>query len=75
MEKLFRSKSDSKIAGICGGLGEMFNVDPTIVRLAVVFGALLTAIAPFVIVYIVGWIIIPEGFRKNDHVKDSVSPE
>ncbi len=60
MKKLYRSRKDSKIAGICGGVGELLDVDPTVVRLATVFAALLTAVLPFVVVYIVGWIIIPE---------------
>lgn len=38
----------------------MLDVDPTLVRLATVFAALLTAVMPFIIVYFVGWIIIPE---------------
>jgi phage shock protein C len=73
MEKLYRSKSDTKIAGICGGLGEMLNVDPNIIRLAMILGALITVIMPFVIAYIVGWIIIPEGSGKNEQVKDPES--
>jgi len=70
MKKLFRSKEDAKVAGICSGIGEMLDVDPTVVRLAVIFGALLTVITPFVIAYIIGWIIIPEGVVRNEHVKD-----
>lgn len=60
MKRLFRSQKDSKIAGICGGIGEFLDVDPSLVRLVVVLAALLTVVIPFVIVYIVGWIIIPE---------------
>lgn len=70
MKKLYRSKADAKVAGICAGIGELLNVDPTFIRLAVIFGALLTAIMPFVIVYIVGWIIIPEKIGRNEHVQD-----
>ncbi len=71
MEKLYRSQTDSKVAGICGGLGEMLNVDPTIVRLIMILAAVMTAILPFVLVYIIGWLIIPEGSAKNAHVKDA----
>lgn len=63
MEKLYRSTKDKKIAGICGGVSEILNVDSTIVRLLFVLFALLTAIAPFVIVYLLGWWLIPEGNR------------
>lgn len=61
MKRIYRSKTDQKLAGICGGLGEMFNLDPTIVRLLFVFVTIATGIAPLVITYIVGWFIIPEG--------------
>jgi phage shock protein PspC (stress-responsive transcriptional regulator) len=47
------------IAGICGGLGEMFSVDPTLLRLALVLLCVFTGIVPFVLIYIVGWLIIP----------------
>lgn len=61
MKKLYRSKTDQRIAGICGGIGEVLNVDPTIIRLAVVFATVATGIFPMVITYIIGWLIIPEG--------------
>jgi phage shock protein C len=59
MKKLYRSRTNLMIAGICGGLGEMFSVDPTLLRLALVLLCVLTGILPLVLVYIVGWIIIP----------------
>jgi phage shock protein C len=63
MEKLYRSIKDKKIAGICGGLSELINVDPTIIRLLFILFALLTAIVPFIIVYLLGWWLIPENNR------------
>ena len=40
-KKLYKSSTDKKIAGVCGGIAEYFNIDPTLVRLAwVVFCAL-----------------------------------
>lgn len=61
MKKLYRSKTDVKIAGVCGGIAEIFNLDPTLVRLAVVFVAIATGIVPALVTYIVAWIIMPEG--------------
>jgi phage shock protein C len=61
MKRLYRSNTDKKIAGICGGLGEYLNVDPTVVRLAAVFGGLITGIFPFFIAYIIAWVIVPEA--------------
>jgi phage shock protein C len=61
MKKLYLSKNDRMIAGICGGLGEMLDMDPTIIRLGFVFIGIATAIFPLLIMYIIGWIIIPEN--------------
>jgi phage shock protein C len=59
MKRLSLSATDKKIGGVCGGLAEYFDTDPTLVRLAVVVIALVTAVVPLVIGYIVAWIIIP----------------
>lgn len=56
-KKLYRSRTNKMIAGICGGLGDYFNVDPTIVRIAFVVISLLPG--PSIIFYLLGWIIIP----------------
>lgn len=61
MKKIHRSQTDKKIAGICGGLGEIFSIDPTLVRLGVVFIGFATGIFPVLVAYIVGWMIIPVG--------------
>lgn len=61
MKKLYLSKKDKMIAGICGGLGEMLDIDSTIIRLGFVFIGIATAIFPLLIMYIIGWIIIPEN--------------
>lgn len=59
MKKIYRSQQDKKIAGICGGFGEMFSIDSTLIRLGVVFIGLVTAVLPIVIAYIIGWLIVP----------------
>ncbi len=61
MRKFYRSKDDMLIAGICGGVGEIFKLDANLVRVGLVFVALLTYIFPAVITYIAAWIILPEG--------------
>jgi phage shock protein PspC (stress-responsive transcriptional regulator) len=60
MKKLYLSKTDRKILGVCGGLSEMLGIDSTIIRLTVVFLCLLTGILPLVVTYIVAGIITPE---------------
>jgi phage shock protein C len=61
MKRLTLSQSDKKIAGVCGGLGEYFDLDPTIVRLTVVVLGLVTAVIPMVIGYLIAWMVIPHN--------------
>ena len=56
MKKLYRNKTDCKIAGICSGIGDYFEIDPVIIRLVFLLALFLGA---GLIVYIIGWIIIP----------------
>ena len=56
MKKLYRNKQKYKIAGVCSGIGDYFEIDPIIIRLIFLATFLLGA-GP--IVYIIGWIIIP----------------
>ena len=61
MKRLYRSQTDVKIAGICGGIGAEFGIDSGIIRLATVFAAIVSGIFPLIITYIVGWIILSQG--------------
>lgn len=61
MKRLYLSNTDRKIAGLCAGLAEYFEIDPTIVRLLVIIVCLATAFFPVIIGYILGWIIIPRA--------------
>lgn len=58
-KKLYRSTQDKMISGICGGIGEYFNIDPTLIRLCAVILGLATAIFPLVIGYIICMLVIP----------------
>jgi phage shock protein C len=69
-KKLYRSRRNSMIAGICGGLGEYLNVDPTIMRLAAVLLVFADGIG--LIAYIIAWIIIP---RNPEIEAEVVAPE
>jgi phage shock protein C len=59
-KKLFRSKTQRQIGGVCGGLGEYFNIDPTIMRIIFVAGFFLSGSLTFW-VYLVLWLVIPES--------------
>ena len=58
-KRLYRSNKNRMFAGICGGIAEYFNIDPTIVRLLAVVGFFITA-SGFFWAYLIMWIIIPE---------------
>lgn len=58
MKRLYRSETDKKIAGVCGGLARYFNIDATIIRLIFVV-LLLPGWLPGFLPYIVMWIVIP----------------
>lgn len=60
--RLYRSRSNRKIAGVCGGLAEYFSIDPVLMR--VVWIILLFATAGTMIaIYLLCWVIIPEESR------------
>ena len=69
MKKLYRSETNKRIAGICGGIGEMLDVDPTIIRVVTVVLALATGIFPFLIGYILAWLIFPIAKKKTAESK------
>ena len=57
-KKLYRSRKSRMLCGVCGGIGEYLNIDPTLVRLlAVLLGCSVTGI----LVYIIAAIIIPDS--------------
>jgi phage shock protein C len=58
--QLRRSQTDRKISGVCGGIAEYLNVDPTLIRLAAVALAIITGGA-FIIAYIVAMIVMPQS--------------
>lgn len=60
MKKLFRSSTDRKICGVCGGIAEYFNIDSTLVRLGVVLLSCL-ALGTGVLAYIIAAIVMPEA--------------
>ncbi len=57
-KKLYRSREDAMIGGVCAGLAEYFNIDPTLVRLATVILVFPGGLSIWA--YIIAWIIIPQ---------------
>ena len=59
MKKLHKSQTDKKLCGVCGGIAEYFNIDPTLVRLLWVLFSL--AGGAGVLAYIIAAVIMPEN--------------
>jgi phage shock protein C len=59
MKRLYRSNTNRILGGVCGGLGEHLDVDPTVIRLIWAVVTVLS-LGTGIIVYILAWIIIPE---------------
>jgi phage shock protein C len=58
-KRLYRSLSQKMIGGVCGGLAEYFDIDVSLVRLAFVGIAIISAFIPMLVFYVIAWIVIP----------------
>lgn len=65
MKKLYRSRENRVIAGVCGGLGEYFNIDPVIIRIILLLMFFLQGMG--IMLYIIAWIIIPAHNEEEEH--------
>jgi phage shock protein C len=64
-KKLFRSAQQKMLGGVCGGLADYFDLDVSLVRLIFVGVALVTAILPMVLFYLIAWLVIPMETRQQ----------
>ena len=70
-KKLYRSEDDKMLGGVCGGIAEVYDFDPTLVRLITVF-VVLSGVGSPILVYLLAWLIIPTESEVKNHrnVKD-----
>lgn len=70
MKKLFRSTTDSKMTGLCGGIGQWLNIDTTIIRLLFVIAAFFS-FGTVILVYFIATLFVPKSpyseLRPIDH--------
>ena len=59
MKKIYLSRSDRKIGGVCGGIGEYFDKDPTLIRIIVIL-LILFSFGFGILAYLAMWLIIPK---------------
>ena len=71
-KKIFLSETNKKIGGVCGGIGDYFNIDPTLVRLIWIVITLMT-MGTGIVAYIIAWVIIPQQPSFKKIIKRSIN--
>lgn len=60
-KRLYRSTENKVLAGVCGGLGEYFDVDPVLIRLLYLMATVFTGLVPGLLCYVIAVAIVPEA--------------
>jgi phage shock protein C len=63
MKRLFRSGKERVLGGVCGGIGEYFNIDPTVVRLLWIL--FIFAFGAGILFYLIAWLIVPRNPKQK----------
>jgi phage shock protein C len=66
MKKLYRSETDRFWAGIIGGIGEYFNIDPAVLRVVWIILVVFTGIVPGIVAYIIALAIVPKKEKAHN---------
>ena len=62
IKRVYRSKKNRMLGGVCGGIAEYFGIDPVLVRLLFLLLFFMGFVG--IIIYIVAWLLIPEGANQ-----------
>lgn len=73
-KRLYRSRGEAQIAGVCSGVARYLNTDPVFVRLIVIAATLVTGIVPGILAYVAAWIITPPEPQAVYHAPPSSEP-
>jgi phage shock protein C len=66
VKRLYKSDTDRKVAGVCAGVAEYYDVDPTLIRAGFLFVTIISGIIPGLIAYVlVAWIMPSKAEAKN----------
>jgi len=74
-KKLYRSNTNKTVAGVCGGIGEFFNIDPTIVRVIYVIASIFSAGFPGLLIYIILCVVMPSAPEGGQPWEDVPPPQ
>ena len=72
-DRLYRSESDRIIGGVCGGLADYFDVDPSLVRLLAI--ALFLGAGTGLLAYLIAWLIIPRESEVKENTEQETEKE
>ncbi len=64
-KRLFRSTTNKTISGIFGGIGEYYNIDATILRLAWILITVFSGFVPGILAYVIAIFVVPERIQKS----------
>lgn len=67
MKRLHKSETDKKVSGVCAGVAEYYDVDPTLVRVGYVVLTLITGVLPGLVAYVIVAAIMP---KKSEVTKN-----
>lgn len=67
-KRLFRSEKNRVFAGVCGGLGEFFNIDPVLLRLVWVLVSIFTGVFPGLVAYFLAILVVPLEPHHVEHM-------
>ena len=67
-KRLYRSRKNKVLGGVCGGLGEYFDIDPSLIRLIWLLVVFMGGSG--VLIYIILWIVLPEGENNIKEVQN-----
>ena len=60
MKRIYLSTNEKKLAGVCGGIGEYFDLDPSIVRIGWIVLTVLSGVIPGILAYVIAAVLIPK---------------
>jgi phage shock protein C len=60
-KRLVRSTTDTKLGGVCAGIADYLETDPTVIRVVWLVLSFFTGVFPGIILYMILWVVMPEG--------------
>jgi len=57
--RLMRSSTDKKIAGVCAGFADYFDLDPSLVRIVWILLTFFSGVFPGIVIYLIAWLVMP----------------